>query len=85
MLAYQEKPITRSLEVSPITTGILLTGFVGFDSEGNGYFGKSSDRFIQAANLYHTGKVKQLIISGGSGNFWTAEPPEAIFIKKQLI
>jgi uncharacterized SAM-binding protein YcdF (DUF218 family) len=58
---------------------------VGFDTAGNGYFGKSSDRFIQAANLYHTGKVKQLIISGGSGNFWIAEPPEAIFIKKQLI
>jgi uncharacterized SAM-binding protein YcdF (DUF218 family) len=85
MLAYQEKPITRSIAASPITTGILLTGFVGFDTAGNGYFGKSSDRFIQAANLYHTGKVKQLIISGGSGNFWIAEPPEAIFVKKQLI
>jgi uncharacterized SAM-binding protein YcdF (DUF218 family) len=85
MLAYQEKPATQSLAANPITTGILLTGFVGFDAAGNGYFGKSSDRFIQAANLYHTGKVKQLIISGGSGNFWKVEPPEAGFLKKELI
>lgn len=85
ILAYQTPPPTLPLSPAAITYGILLTGFTGFDGAGNGYFGKASDRFIQAANLYHSGAINKLIVSGGTGNLFTSEPPEAIFVKSQLI
>lgn len=84
MLSYEEKPLSTNATQLP-ETAILLTGIVGFDSIGNGYFGKSSDRFIQSANLLHSKKIKRLIISGGSGNFWRKEKTESVFLRDQLL
>lgn len=84
-LAYQSQPAALPPDSGAIRIGILLSGFTGFDTAGNGYFTKGSDRFIQAANLYHSGTIKKLLISGGNGNIWTPEPPESQFIKSQLV
>jgi uncharacterized SAM-binding protein YcdF (DUF218 family) len=83
MMLYQENSATVSDSEFP-TTAILLTGIVGFDSSGNGHFGRSSDRYIQTSQLLQTGKIQRLIISGGSGNFWRKENTESLFIKNQL-
>jgi uncharacterized SAM-binding protein YcdF (DUF218 family) len=84
MMYYQEKPIDSADTILP-KTAILLTGIAGFDAAGHGYFGRSADRFIQAAQLLHTGKITKLIISGGSGNFWRKEKTESLFIREQLM
>lgn len=84
MLSYEERPLTTSSNQLP-PTAILLTGIVGFDSSGNGYFGRSSDRFIQSAHLLHSKQIKRLILSGGSGNFWRKEKTESLFLRQQFL
>jgi len=84
MFFYQEKPLLDSSASLP-TTAIVLTGMAGFDSTGKGYFGAAADRFIQSAQLLHSGRIKRLIISGGSGNLWRKERKEALFIREQLL
>lgn len=66
-------------------TGILLTGMVQFDKHNEGYFGGSSDRFIQTALLYHTRKIKKILVTGGSGSLLHEYPPEAEFLKEKLV
>lgn len=83
MFAYAEKPVNTAFTQLP-ETAILLTGIVGFDSMGNGHFGKSADRFIQSAHLLQSKQIKRLIISGGSGNFWRKEKTESVFLRQQF-
>lgn len=67
-------------------TGIVLAGFVGFlYKTKQGYYGAASDRFIQTIWLYKTGRIKKILITGGSGNPWRQEYKEADFVKEQLI
>jgi uncharacterized SAM-binding protein YcdF (DUF218 family) len=63
---------------------IILGGLSGFDTKGKGYFLGSADRFIQVVQLYHTQKIKSIIVSGGSGKLLSKEPAEADFIVQQL-
>lgn len=84
MFFYQEKPFSDSSASLP-STAIVLTGMAGFDSTGTGYFGGAADRFIQSAQLLHSGRIQRLIISGGSGNLWRKERKEALFIREQLL
>ncbi len=65
--------------------GILLTGMIQFDDADEGYFGTASDRFIQTANLYHTGKIKKILVTGGSGSLLYDYPAEAVFLKKAFL
>lgn len=66
-------------------TGILLTGMVLFDKNNEGYFGSSSDRFIQTATLYHIGKIKKILVTGGSGSLLYDYPAEAEYLKNALV
>ena len=65
--------------------GILLGGMAGFDKNEHGYFGSSADRFIQAANLYHQGIIKKIIVSGGTGTIDQTKPAESPFLQSQLM
>lgn len=65
--------------------GILLTGMVLFDKYNEGFFGSSSDRFIQTATLYHTGKIKKILLTGGSGSLLYDYPAEAEYLKNALV
>jgi uncharacterized SAM-binding protein YcdF (DUF218 family) len=47
--------------------------------------GSNVDRFIQTANLYHRGIIKKIIVSGGTGSLIQKEPPEASYLRQQLI
>ncbi len=65
--------------------GILLGGFSGYDINNHGYFDEASDRFIQTVSLYHQGKIKKIIMTGGNGTLSRDMPPESFFIQEQLI
>ncbi|NCI47134.1 YdcF family protein [Sediminibacterium soli] len=83
MLAWQPTPpapMNRQYEV-----GILLGGMAGYDTNDRGYFGAASDRFIQTANLYHSGTIKKIIVTGGTGSLTQNEPPEAFFLRQSFI
>ncbi len=63
---------------------IVLGGFSGEDAEGNGFFNRSADRFIQAVKLLSTGKVTHLLISGGNGSLIHDNFEESDWVKTQL-
>jgi uncharacterized SAM-binding protein YcdF (DUF218 family) len=88
---YKEVTLTWQASKKNLSTseqyeaGILLTGMVQFDKYNEGYFGAASDRFIQAANLYHTGRIKKILVTGGSGSLLYDYPAEAEYLKKALV
>lgn len=47
---------------------IVLGGFVSEDSQGNGFFNSSSDRFIQGLRLHATRQASHLLITGGNAS-----------------
>lgn len=65
--------------------GILLGGMSGYDKNDKGFFGDAADRFIEAANLYHRGIIKKIIITGGTGELLQQGPPESYFLRQQLL
>ena len=81
---WQPSPTTIPVNKT-YSAGILLGGLAEFDKNERGYFGNSADRFIQAANLYHQGIIKKIIVSGGTGSLDQTEPAEAPFLQSQLI
>jgi uncharacterized SAM-binding protein YcdF (DUF218 family) len=80
---YQWKAVQLN---TTFQTGILLGGMAGYDESTNqGFFGSASDRFIQAARLYHTGQIKRILVTGGNAIFVKQKGyNEADFIAKNL-
>lgn len=71
--AYQWKPVPLK-DVPSSDVGILLGGLSGYDEEWKmGFFGQTSDRFIQTNRLYDAGKIRNILVTGGN----------AIFVKEQ--
>ncbi len=64
---------------------ILPGGLSSYDKAGQGYFGQAADRFIQAAKLVHTDVAEKIIVTGGNGFLNRKLPPEADFVKAELI
>ncbi|TDO27049.1 YdcF family protein [Sediminibacterium goheungense] len=83
-LAWQT-PKRNLLPLEQYETGILLTGMVQFDKYNEGYFGSTADRFIQTAALYHSGKIKKILVTGGSGSLFRTYLSEAEYLKKAFI
>lgn len=81
-LAWQPKPATIH---EKFTAAILPGGVAGFDDRNKGFFGPAADRFIQAASLYHQQQVQYIIVTGGNGYLNRNIPPEAYFLKDELI
>jgi len=81
---YQPLP-TKLDSIKLYSVGILLGGFSMFDRNDQGYFGSNADRFIQAANLYHSGNIKKILMTGGVGRLFQKEPTEASFALEELI
>lgn len=79
---YPKKELKRDEQYS---TGILLAGFVSFETQKKrGYYGAAADRFIQAVRLYKLGHIKKILITGGSGSIRFQEYKEADFVVGQL-
>lgn len=83
-LAWQPKPAPTSYKQT-FSTGIVLCGMTMADKYHRRFFGGVSDRFIQAARLYHTGVIKKIFISGGSGSLNPEGPKEATFLRAEFI
>ncbi|MDI1355468.1 MAG: YdcF family protein [bacterium] len=47
-------------------------------------FGASSDRLLQTLKLYHEGRVKKIIYTGGSGSIEFPEKREGLYVQKYL-
>lgn len=79
--AWQPKQIEIPANTS-YEAGILLGGLGSFDKYGNGYLNSSSDRLTETCVLYHTKKIKKIIISGGA--VYSDRPTEAPFLFKKI-
>lgn len=64
----------------------IVLGGVGRIDERQGRFdfGYSGDRLFQTIELYHKGRVKQIMFSGGSGSLTFPDHKEGVYIKKYL-
>jgi uncharacterized SAM-binding protein YcdF (DUF218 family) len=63
---------------------IVLGGFSSDDKDGHGMFNPAADRFIQAVLLQKTGKVKNIVITGGNGNLMPSAFREGAWARYQL-
>ncbi|HEX8461644.1 MAG TPA: YdcF family protein [Segetibacter sp.] len=79
---WQPKLVTLPAEVS-YEAGIVLGGISNFDKNRNGYFNGAADRFVETCILYKTGKIKKIIISGGSNQ--KDGPKDAQFQYKKMM
>jgi len=82
---YQAKPV--DLDNNRVyNAGIVLGGISGFDTTLNrGFFGPAADRFIQAARLYHQGKIRTVVVSGGNAILLKKpEYSEAVFLAEKF-
>jgi uncharacterized SAM-binding protein YcdF (DUF218 family) len=84
-LAWQTPPEAMQHN-KQYSAAILLGGLSYSDKERRTFFGSTSDRFIQAARLWHTGTVKKIIVCGGVGNLLNRdEPTEGGFMRDEMI
>lgn len=87
MLLWEKEP--SSIESLPVyETGIVLTGITNTykQSEDRVFFQKGADRLLHAVQLYKLGKIKTILISGGSGTIvGTASQPEADQLKSVFL
>jgi len=83
---YQSKA-TELTEGETFDTAILLGGLAGLDEVRNkGVFKEASDRFIQTARLYETGKVRKILITGGDSRIFRKQQyREADFLAENLV
>jgi uncharacterized SAM-binding protein YcdF (DUF218 family) len=63
---------------------IVLGGFSGETTNGDGAFNGLADRFIQGLKLLSTGKVSRILITGGNGNLLSSKFKEADWARSQL-
>ncbi|MDZ7776919.1 MAG: YdcF family protein [Bacteroidales bacterium] len=67
--------------------GIVLGGWIAEEDQrlDRVVFKKVPDRLFQAYRLYRQGKVKKLLISGGSGHYLYPHKKEALAIERYLL
>jgi uncharacterized SAM-binding protein YcdF (DUF218 family) len=82
VMAWQPKLVTLPSNVI-YEAGIVLGGSSSFDKYKNGYLNASADRFVEICVLYKTGKIKKIIISGGSNS--RNGPKDAHFQFKKMM
>jgi uncharacterized SAM-binding protein YcdF (DUF218 family) len=74
-------------ELAPHTLGIVLTGSTipNRYPEDRVYFARGADRVTHTVQLYKLGKIKIILVSGGTGRIVTDEEPEANKFKKAMV
>lgn len=81
---WQPKPVLLP-EQSHYSFAIVAGGFGSVDATGEGYFNSSSDRFLQAVRLFHTGTVDHILISGGNSKKNDKNFSEGSWAKGEMI
>lgn len=85
-LLWEPKPIAlRNLQNYEL--GIVLTGVTNHDKEPHDrvYFNKGADRVLHTIQLYKMGKIKKILITGGSGRITGEGISEATDMKKVFL
>lgn len=73
------------LKTTNYDIAIVLGGMGRIDERQNRFdFGYSGDRLFQTLPLYYNGRVKKLLITGGSGSISKPHHREAIYVKNYL-
>jgi uncharacterized SAM-binding protein YcdF (DUF218 family) len=74
-----EMPSVPLAQLKPHDAAVLLTGITVADKSPHDrvYLGSGADRFTNALWLYRAGKVRRIIVSGGSGSITGAVQTEA--------
>jgi uncharacterized SAM-binding protein YcdF (DUF218 family) len=85
-LAWETPPVPLA-SLAPADAAVLLTGIaVGNKSPHDRvYLGRGADRFTHALWLYRAGRVRRIIISGGSGAVLQAANTEAGELRTLLL
>jgi uncharacterized SAM-binding protein YcdF (DUF218 family) len=85
---WWEVPATPIAEIpQTYDVGIVLTGITSIDQQPRDrvYFEKGADRIMHALHLYKIGKVRHILISGGSGNVVGSKESEAEELAQVLL
>ncbi|MFY0673768.1 MAG: YdcF family protein [Bacteroidia bacterium] len=83
---YEPNEIAISSIEKTYDYGIVLTGMTFLSKEtGDAHFAGGGDRIMQAVNLYGLGKVKKILITGGSSRIFDTEYREATFLRNFLL
>jgi len=89
LMYWWEIPVTPISEITQsYPVGVVLTGIALTDRELNDrvYFARGADRIVNALQLYKEGKIKSILISGGTGRIdQEIGFPEAIALKDFLL
>jgi len=83
-LAWERKPVAVAKKYD---AAIVLTGFTGARKSlpGRVFFGKGADRLLHTVELYKTGQIDKIIISGGSGSLTDRRISEASQVRKAFL
>ncbi|MFM7668726.1 MAG: YdcF family protein [Bacteroidota bacterium] len=79
--------VKNEKEISNYEIGIVLSGMANYDKETKVlHINRSADRLWQALNLYHSKKIKKILISGDNGyitdkGLHEAEQFKAVLVK----
>lgn len=85
---WEVKTIHASQIDEPYDIGILLGGYSNsfvIPDHDRMNFSFTANRFLNAYELYRTGKVKKLLLSGGSGDLLQEDRGEAVKVREFLI
>ena len=80
---WQPRPVVINIGIA-YSCGIVPGGFASPDTDENGYFNATADRFIQTVKLYKLGIIKNILISGGNGKIDKINFREASWVKTEL-
>lgn len=85
-LQWEIPPTPFSAVEDNYDVGIVLTGITNLQVEPKDrvYFQKGADRIIHAIDLYKRGKIKKILITGGTGSLTKPELTEANSLVKVL-
>jgi uncharacterized SAM-binding protein YcdF (DUF218 family) len=71
IIAWWEMPAVKIEQAYDL--GIILGGYsnqYGYPRDGRQHFGPAANRFTQGLELYHRGKIKKIMLSGGNANVY---------------
>ncbi len=81
-----EVPAVRIENNVQYEAGIVLGGMLTIDARLDRLqFFRGTDRILQAVNLYKTGKIKQIVFTGGSGYVMNPDEKEGVLVKRFLL
>ena len=89
VVLYQwELPTKPYIEIKSYKVGVVLTGIANTNSNAPNdrvYFSHSADRIVHAYELYQSGKIKKILVTGGDGSLVNKKFKEAFELQKFLL